>query len=145
MENEKLAGVLDYMKSAKLDMEKQILTLSKKLSDADKAILATREDLVRQNKLLDVEKAERKQTEVEKLAVVAKGKKGELANLDAKDNINKLKQLLVAEQTKRGKAEESKKKERLRFKEKEKSFQKTVMVERNKAKSLLIAISKFKV
>ncbi|KKU14733.1 MAG: hypothetical protein UX23_C0010G0017, partial [Parcubacteria group bacterium GW2011_GWB1_45_9] len=67
------------------------------------------------------------------------------ANLDAKDNINKLKQLLVAEQTKRGKAEESKKKERLRFKEKEKSFQKTVMVERNKAKSLLIAISKFKV
>ena len=145
VENEKLAGVLDYMKSAKLDMEKQILTLSKKLSDADKAILATREDLVRQNKLLDVEKAERKQTEVEKLAVVAKGKKGELANLDAKDNINKLKQLLVAEQTKRGKAEESKKKERLRFKEKEKSFQKTVMVERNKAKSLLIAISKFKV
>ena len=133
------------MESAKLDVEKQLSTLNKKLSDADKAILATREDLVQQHKLLDVERAEREKVEMEKLAIVVKEKKAELANLGVKDSISKLKQLLAAEQTKREKAEESKKKEGLRFKENEKSLQKAVMVERNKAKSLLTVISKFKV
>ena len=144
-ENEKLARVLNSMESAKLDVEKQLSTLNKKLSDADKAILATREDLVQQHKLLDVERAEREKVEMEKLAIVVKEKKAELANLGVKDSISKLKQLLAAEQTKREKAEESKKKEGLRFKENEKSLQKAVMVERNKAKSLLTVISKFKV